>query len=443
MMARSFSNIPATSMHVFLVGGAVRDELLGVPFSEHDWVVTGETPESMRARGFRPVGKDFPVFLHPETGEEHALARTERKNGRGYHGFTFHADPSVTLEEDLRRRDLTINAMARAADGTLVDPYGGARDLAARVLRHVSPAFAEDPLRVLRVARFAARYAALGFTVAPETRELMRGIAASGEIADLTPERVWQETERALAGASPRIYFETLRDCGALAALFPEVERLYGVPQRADYHPEVDTGVHVMMVMDAAEKLSADPVVRFAALVHDLGKGDTPADVLPRHVGHEHRSVTRVQQLCDRYRIPNRYRELAVPVARHHGLAHRVFELRPSTLLELAESLDAFRRPERYESFVLACEADHRGRLGFGERDYPQSRFLRGVLAAARGIDIAALRERGHEGAALGEAIRRARVAAIAAYKENCGEKPPAPPPPVPHAHTAPRDNTP
>jgi tRNA nucleotidyltransferase (CCA-adding enzyme) len=405
------------AMQVYLVGGAVRDALLRLPVKERDYVVVGATPEQMLALGYRQVGKDFPVFLHPQTQAEYALARTERKSGTGYHGFTVHAEPSVTLEEDLLRRDLTINAIAQRDDGSMVDPYGGRADLDARLLRHVSPAFREDPLRVLRVARFAARFAALGFRVADETQDLLRAMAASGELAELTPERVWQETQRALAGPSPRVYFETLRACGALAVLFPEVEALWGVPQRADYHPEVDTGVHVMMVLDAVEALATAAPVRFAALTHDLGKAQTPADVLPRHIGHEHRSVRLVHELCDRLRIPNEYRDLAVQVAHYHGLAHRVYELRPATLLEMLEKTDAFRRPGRFDDFVTACEADHRGRLGFGERPYPQADYLRRALALTQKVDVAPLRERGLAGEALGEAIRRERVQRLSALK--------------------------
>ncbi len=404
-------------MQVYLVGGAVRDALLGLPVSERDWVVVGARPDDLVSRGYTPVGKDFPVFLHPQTKDEYALARTERKDGRGYHGFTVHADPSVTLEEDLLRRDLTINAMAQRDDGTLVDPYGGRADLDARLLRHVSPAFREDPLRVLRVARFAARFANLGFRVADDTLALLREMSASGELTDLTAERVWQETQRALAGPAPRVYFETLRACGALAVLFPEVERLWGVPQRADYHPEIDTGVHVMMVMDAAAQLSPHAHVRFAALTHDLGKGDTPPDVLPRHIGHEHRSVKRVHELCDRLRIPNEFRDLAVHVAHYHGLAHRVFELKPATLLEMLEKIDAFRRPVRYDEFVTACEADYRGRLGFEARPYPQADYLRRALALTQRVDVAPLVARGLTGEKLGNAIRTERVQRLATLK--------------------------
>lgn len=417
MMPGSFTNIPTASMQVFLVGGAVRDALLGLPVSERDWVVVGATPDDLVVRGYLPVGKDFPVFLHPQTKEEYALARTERKAGRGYHGFTVFADPSVTLEEDLQRRDLTVNAIAQREDGTYFDPYGGRADLEARVLRHVSPAFREDPLRVLRVARFAARFAPQGFRVAEETLTLMTEMSASGELADLTAERVWQETQRALSGPAPRVYFETLRACGALAVLFPEVERLWGVPQRADYHPEVDTGVHVMMVMDAVTHLSSSPAVRFAALTHDLGKGETPADVLPRHIGHEHRSVRLVHELCNRLRVSNEYRDLAVHVAHYHGLAHRVYDLRPSTLLELLEKTDAFRKPARFEEFLLACTADYLGRLGFEQRAYPQAGYLREALAITQRVDVAPLRERGLAGEALGNAIRKERTQRLATLK--------------------------
>ncbi len=408
-------------MQVYLVGGAVRDTLLGLTPRERDWVVTGTTPAAMLALGYQQVGKDFPVFLHPQSKEEYALARTERKSGRGYHGFAFDTDPSVSLEDDLARRDLTINAIAERDDGTRIDPYGGIADINARLLRHVSPAFREDPLRVLRVARFAARFARLGFRVADETLTLLQEMAASGELADLTAERVWQETQRALAGPSPRVYFETLRACGALTVLFPEIARLWGVPQRADYHPEVDTGIHVMMVLDQAEKLSGESRVRFAALTHDLGKGTTPADVLPRHIGHEQRSVKLLHELCDRYRIPNDHRDLAAHVAYYHGIVHRAFELRAQTVLEMLEKIDAFRRPERYEEFLLACEADHRGRLGLEKNPYPQADYLRALWSATQQVDTAPLREQGLTGAALGEAIRRVRLTRITELKETQG----------------------
>ncbi|HLS98874.1 MAG: multifunctional CCA addition/repair protein [Porticoccaceae bacterium] len=406
-------------MEIYLVGGAVRDGLLGFPHSERDWVVVGATPEQMGARGFRPVGRDFPVFIHPDTGEEYALARTERKTGKGYKGFSFFAGPEVSLEDDLIRRDLTINAMARAADGTLIDPHGGQQDLDARVLRHVSDAFAEDPLRVLRVARFAARYHHLGFTIAPETLALMGQLAASDELSHLTPERVWAETHKALGEASPWIYIEVLRQCGALAVLLPEVERLFGIPQRADYHPEVDTGIHTLMTLEQAARLSADPRVRFAALVHDLGKGTTSADILPRHIGHEERGIPLVNALCDRWRIPNDFRELAIPVTRLHLLCHKVFELRPVTVLRIFKAADAFRKPERFEAFLLAVEADARGRLGYEDMDYAQGRWLRELhrhLGALSPRDFVA---QGLKGAAIGEALDRRREGEIRRLRES------------------------
>jgi tRNA nucleotidyltransferase (CCA-adding enzyme) len=364
-------------MRIYLVGGAVRDELLGLPVRERDWVVVGARPEDLTRRGFKPVGKDFPVFLHPESKEEYALARTERKTGPGYHGFETRFSPDVTLEQDLERRDLTINAIARDPQtGELIDPFGGQRDLEERWLRHVSPAFVEDPVRVLRVARFAARFSSMGFRVAPETLALMQEIAARGELDALVPERVWQETQRALELPSPRRYFEVLREAHALPVIFPEIDALFGVPQPEQWHPEIDTGVHTMMVLDEACKLSSDPVVRFAALTHDLGKAATPKEELPSHKMHEQRGVAIIEKLCARLRIPNAYRDLAVLTSKYHLHAHRALELRPSTLLELLENLDAFRRPDRFECFVLACEADARGRLGFEHRDYPQSMHL-------------------------------------------------------------------
>lgn len=404
-------------MEIYLVGGAVRDELLGLPVRERDYVVVGATPEQMLHLGYRQVGRDFPVFLHPDTHEEYALARTERKTAPGYRGFVVHADPGVTLEEDLLRRDLTINAMARAPDGRLIDPFNGRADLEARLLRHVSPAFAEDPVRVLRVARFTARLAPLGFRVADETRELMARMVAAGEVDALVPERVWQEMQRALGEPAPASFFGVLRDCGALAVLFPEIERLYGVPQPAKYHPEIDTGVHTLMVLTQAARLSAEPAVRFAALTHDLGKGTTPADILPSHRGHEERSVDLVHELCDRYRIPNAYRELAVMVARWHGHAHRAFELRPESLLKTLEGLDGFRRPERMEPFLLACEADYRGRTGFEERPYPQADYLREAHARCLAISARDLVAEGLKGRAIGEAVHARRVQALKRLK--------------------------
>jgi tRNA nucleotidyltransferase (CCA-adding enzyme) len=405
-------------METYLVGGAVRDRQLGLPVTPRDWVVVGATPEAMTARGFRMVGADFPVFLHPETKEEYALARTERKSGRGYKGFTVYAGPEVTLEEDLQRRDLTINAMAEDAGGRLIDPFGGAADLRAGILRHVSPAFVEDPLRVLRVARFAARF---GFAVAPETLALMREIVAQGEMEQLVPERVWVEIERALGGLRPGRFIEVLRECDALARLLPEVDTLFGVPQPPEYHPEIDTGVHTLMVLEQAARLSPDARVRFAALTHDLGKGDTPPAEWPKHHGHEERSAELVRALCQRLKAPNEYRELAVRVARYHANCHRVAELRATTLLDTLEALDAFRRPERVEQFVLACEADFRGRPGYTERDYPQAALFRQALAAARAVDTA-MAVAGKTGPAAGEAIRAARLAAIRAVRRDAGD---------------------
>ncbi len=411
-------------MRIYLVGGAVRDELLGLPVRERDWVVVGARPEELTSQGYKPVGKDFPVFLHPESKEEYALARTERKTGPGYTGFETRFSPDVTLEQDLERRDLTINAIARDPEtGALIDPFGGQRDLNERWLRHVSPAFIEDPVRVLRVARFAARFAPLGFQVAPETLELMRDIAARGELDALVPERVWQETQRSLELPAPRRFFEVLRDAHALAIIFPELEALFGVPQPEQWHPEIDSGVHTMMVLDEACKLTEDPVVRFAALTHDLGKGTTPPDEWPRHVMHEHRGVELIHTLCDRLRIPNAYRELAVSVSRYHLNAHKALELRPKTLLELCESLDGFRRPDRFEGFVLACEADARGRNGLENRDYPQSSFLRrarDVAASVKPDETFA----GLTGEQIGERLRKLRIGALTELKAAQGPSP-------------------
>ncbi len=389
----------------------MRDRLLGLPVQDRDYVVVGATPQDMVAAGFKPVGADFPVFLHPETKEEYALARTERKHGRGYKGFVVYSAPDVTLEDDLRRRDLTINAMAMDEAGRLIDPFGGQRDLEAGVLRHVSPAFVEDPLRVLRVARFAARFPR--FRVAKETLSLMRAMSASGELETLTPERVWVETDKALGETAPARYLEVLRECGALARLFPEIDALFGVPQPSEHHPEVDTGVHILLVLGQAARLSADRRVRFAALMHDLGKGATPRAQWPRHLGHEQRGAELVEAFCRRWRVPNDYRELAVLTARYHGLCHRALELRPGTLLDLLESLDVFRRPERLEDFLLACEADFRGRPGYETRPYPQAGYLRRAARAARAVDAASLAAAGGGGAAIAERIRQARLAAL------------------------------
>lgn len=389
-------------MDIYLVGGAVRDAWMAQGADatpshvDRDWVVVGATPQAMQDRGFLPVGRDFPVFLHPETREEYALARTERKTAPGYQGFAFHADPGVTLEDDLARRDLTINAMAVALDdadhptrATLIDPHGGLRDLQARVLRHVTHAFAEDPVRILRVARFAARFP--DFSVAPETLTLMRQMVDHGEVDHLVPERVWQELSRGLMEQRPSRMFEVLRACGALVRLLPEVDRLWGVPQRADHHPEIDTGVHLMMVLDMSARLGAGLPVRFACLCHDLGKGTTPADVLPRHIGHEERSARLLRGLCERWRVPRESRELADVVAREHGNIHRSGDLGAAALVRLLERCDALRRPERFVAVLQACECDARGRLGHGEDAYPQNARLRGALAAAQSVDTAGI----------------------------------------------------
>jgi tRNA nucleotidyltransferase (CCA-adding enzyme) len=404
-------------MDIYLVGGAVRDQLLGLAGADRDFVVVGATAEAMRAAGYKQVGRDFPVFLHPRTGEEHALARTERKSARGHAGFVVHADPSVTLEDDLRRRDFTINAIAQRDDGTLVDPFGGVRDIEDRVLRHVGDAFVEDPLRVLRAARFMAKLASLGFAVAPETMALMRDMAADGELAELAPERIWQELAKALRSAAPSAFLRTLREAGALAAVLPEVDALYGVPQRADYHPEVDTGAHVELVCDMAASLApGDDLVGFAALAHDLGKALTPADMLPRHVMHEQRGVASVLALCERLRVPGEHRELAVIACREHLNVHRIDELKPATVHDLFARCDGFRKPARIAQLAAVCEADARGRAGLSDSPYPQADTLRRLHAAAlavRSADFAA----GLEGAAIGEALRRARIAAIAAAR--------------------------
>jgi len=377
------------TLQCFEVGGAVRDALLGHPVNDRDWVVVGATPQQMEALGFRPVGRDFPVFLHPVTHEEYALARTERKTALGYRGFQVYCAPDVTLDDDLRRRDLTVNAMARAADGTLIDPWGGEQDLRAGVLRHVSEAFAEDPVRILRVARFAARFD--GFAVATDTQDLMRRMVAAGEVDALVPERVWQELARGLMEARPSRMLAVLRDCGALARLIPELDALWGVPQRADHHPEVDTGVHIGLVIDAAAQLGARLPARVGALLHDLGKGITPAHVLPAHIGHEQRSVQLARAVCERLKVPNDCRDLALMAARDHGNIHRAAELRASTMVELLERCDALRKPDRFAELLQACEADHRGRLGLADRPYPQAALWQHALSAARGVDAGAL----------------------------------------------------
>jgi len=401
-------------MKTYVVGGAVRDRLLGLPVSDQDYVVVGATPDQMLALGFQPVGKDFPVFLHPQTHAEYALARTERKSGHGYKGFKVYAAPEVTLEEDLQRRDLTINAIAEDESGALVDPYGGQRDLAARVFRHVSEAFAEDPVRILRVARFAARFT--DFSVAPETLFLMRSMVDNGEVDALVPERVWQEIARGLMEAQPSRMFQVLRDCGALARLFPEVDRLFGVPQPPEHHPEIDTGVHVMLVVDWAARQGYSLLVRFAALTHDLGKGVTPPALWPKHHGHEGKSVALVRALCERLRVPADCRDLAIAVARDHGNVHRALELRAATIVELLERVDAFRRSDRFGEFLQACESDFRGRPGYEARDFPATRFLQQALAAARGVDAGSIAQ-AVAPAQIRDAVFRARVAAVEAWR--------------------------
>jgi len=406
-------------MKTYLVGGAVRDELLGYPFHEKDWVVVGASIEDMLAQGFVQVGKDFPVFLHPQSKEEYALARTERKTAPGYKGFAVHAAPDVTLEDDLLRRDLTINAIAKDDHGALVDPFGGVNDIEARLLRHVSPAFAEDPVRILRVARFAARYAHLGFSVADETLQLMRAMVSAGEVDALVPERVWQEMLKALAEKNPGKFIEVLRDCGALEKIMPELDRLWGVPQPPEHHPEIDTGIHTLMVLEQACKLSADTEVRFAALVHDLGKGTTPEAEWPKHIAHEARGAKLVLEMCQRMRIPNNYRDLAERVARYHLHYHRALELKPATVVKTLEELDAYRRPERFEKFLLAAEADARGRPGYETREFKQGDYLRRTFQASLKVDVAALRALGYEHAKLANKIREERVQLVSAVEKN------------------------
>jgi len=398
-------------MQIYMVGGAVRDELLGLPVQDRDYVVVGATPDALRARGFKPVGRDFPVFLHPETHEEYALARTERKSGHGYTGFVFHAAPEVRLEDDLARRDLTINAIAKSADGTLIDPFGGIADLEARVLRHVGPAFVEDPVRILRLARFAARFA--DFSIAPETVGLMRRMVDEGEVDHLVAERIWQEVSRGLLEKRPSRMFTVLRECGALARLIPELDRLFGVPQRADYHPEIDTGIHVMMALDCAARHGYDLPVRFAVLLHDLGKGTTPASDLPRHPGHEARSVKLVEDVCARWRVPTGCRDLARLVARYHGDIRRGRELRATTLVRLLERADARRRPERFEQLLQACDCDFHGRLGWEDKPVPEPDYFRQALAAARSVDAGMIARECVDKAQIPARVNAARIAAV------------------------------
>lgn len=404
-------------MDIYLVGGAVRDALLGRPVAERDWVVVGATPEELQGQGFTPVGRDFPVFLHPHTREEHALARLERKTGPGYRGFVTEFAPDVTLEQDLARRDLTINAMAQAADGHLIDPHGGRADLERRVLRHVSPAFVEDPVRILRIARFLARFAHLGFSVAAETLELMRQMSASGELDALVPERVWRELERLLSEPTPRAGIELLRECGALRIVLPELDALFGVPQSPKWHPEVDTGEHVLLALQVAAGRAAPVSVRFAVLMHDLGKALTPRSEWPKHIAHEARGVPAIESLCQRLRVPQEHRDLAVLASRFHTHVHRGLELRATTLLEVLESADAFRRPGRFAELLEVCECDARGRLGFADQPYPQRARFEQALEAASATTLQPDEREGLVGAAIGERLRRKRLAAIEALR--------------------------
>ena len=395
---------------VYCVGGAVRDGLLGLAVQDHDWVVVGATPEQMTALGYRPVGKDFPVFLHPETHEEYALARTERKTALGYKGFAVYAAPDVTLEQDLSRRDFTLNAIARADDGSLIDPYNGIADLRAGILRHVSAAFSEDPVRILRAARFVARF---GFSIAPETLQLMRTMVDLGEVDALVPERVWQELSRGLMEKNPSRFITTLRDCGALAKIFPEIDALFGVPQPPQHHPEIDCGIHTMMVLDDTALHDYALEVRFAALMHDLGKGNTPKNILPRHIGHEARSVDLLRGLCERMRIPAECRDLGLLVARYHGDVHRARELRPDTIVRLFQSCDAWRKPERFKQVLQACAADARGRTGHEQDNYLQAHYLQTMLLAAQGVDAGKIAQQCEDKNLIAERIKEARIAVV------------------------------
>jgi tRNA nucleotidyltransferase (CCA-adding enzyme) len=411
---------------IYRVGGAVRDRLLGLPLKDIDWVVTGATAEQMLALGYKSIGKDFPVFLHPESKQEYALARSERKTGPGYRGFEIDADPGITIEQDLKRRDLTINAIAEDEDGNLVDPWGGQRDIEARCLRHVSDAFVEDPVRVLRVARFAARFHELGFTLAPETRDLIAQMGASGELDSLVAERVWVELSRALDEPAPQQFFLTLRDCGVLSRLFPEIDALFGVPQTARYHPEVDTGVHLMMALAKSAELGFDNQTRFAVLMHDLGKATTPSAILPSHHGHEQRGTALVEDFCKRWRVPRAHTELALITTEYHTLVHRAFDLKPSTLLKLMSGADSFRKAGRFRKMLDACIADLRGRKGFEDAAYPQAAFLERLGERLRDMDTEAIRRQGLSGKALGEAIRCERLELIrrekALAEKNAGQ---------------------
>jgi tRNA nucleotidyltransferase (CCA-adding enzyme) len=406
-------------MQIYRVGGAVRDRLLNYPSSENDWVVVGASPQQLIDRGFRPVGRDFPVFIHPQSGEEYALARTERKSGQGYGGFTFYTASNITLIDDLQRRDLTINAIAEDSDGRLIDPYNGQSDLNNKILRHISDAFLEDPLRVLRTARFAARYHHLGFSIASETMDAMRALVNSGEMEHLAAERVWRETQRALSEQTPQMYFQTLRDCGALACILPEVDRLFGVAQRPDFHPEIDAGVHTMMALEQAAKLSDDCSVRFAVLVHDVGKGITPEDVLPRHTGHEARGLPLVKTLCERLKVPNQYRKLALVVTEYHLQCHRAADLKVETLLNLLRGAGALKSSAKLEPFLLSCEADARGRLGLENRHYSSPNYLRRAQSALATVGIADLVSSGAAGDEIGRQLHNRQIARLTEFKQS------------------------
>ena len=404
-------------MQIYRVGGAVRDKLLNYPCHENDWVVVGSSPEEMVALGYRPVGQDFPVFIDPRSGEEYALARTERKSGVGYGGFTFYTSPDISLEHDLIRRDLTINAMAESDDGSITDPFGGQQDLENKVLRHVSDAFTEDPLRVLRVARFAARYAHLGFTIAPETRELMSAIVNRGEMTALVAERVWKETQRALCERSPDVFIETLRSCGALAVLLPEVEALFGIEQRADYHPEIDTGIHTLMALQQSALLSDKATIRFTVLVHDLGKAITPKDILPRHTGHEARGLPLVKQVCDRLKVPNQHRQLAMVVTEYHLMCHKSLEFKSENLLKLLTVIGAIKSAEKLDDFLLCCMADAKGRKGLEHRDYAPNTYLRAAREAVIKVDVSDLVANGLKGADIGIHLKQRQIDALSQFK--------------------------
>jgi tRNA nucleotidyltransferase (CCA-adding enzyme) len=412
--------MPEHALNVYLVGGAVRDDLMGIPVKDRDWVVIGATPEQMVDLGFRPVGKDFPVFLHPETHEEYALARTERKVAKGYHGFTFNTSPGVTLEEDLARRDLTVNAIARSSDGDIVDPFGGRNDIEKETLRHISDAFSEDPVRILRTARFSAR---LGFQVAPETNKLMELMSRNGEVDALVPERVWAETVKALESDQPWLFIEVLRNCAALERVYPEINALFGVPQTEKHHPEVDTGIHTLMVLEQASRLTSNPETRFAALVHDLGKAVTPAEEWPSHRGHERRGMPLVAQLCDRLRVPKSYRSLAMRVCEYHLHPHRIRELKPTTVVNMLNSIDAFRNPEHFDRFLNACEADMRGRKGFEDQKFRRIDLTRAFYHAATQVDTAAIAGSFESGEDIRTEINRARASAIALSRKEHDEQ--------------------